>query len=700
MSSLVSDTKYLYLALNTSGDTYYGYTYADTGSYYLGQWVSASVSDNDGGSWTYYIYESEDYGYDTGYEGYSYGYYYYDQDSDGGYLSSTSYAGYGGIGSEYGYTANGEYWGNHGAYEADVPLTDSVYYFYALNSSGDSYYGYSYAYTGTYYVGQTIYASVTDNDGGSWSYYVYDSVDFGDNSLTEGISTGYDYYDYDGGGGYLSSTSYNSSGGIGSEWGYTSDGQYWGMKGAYEADGAKSDSIYYFYALNTNGDSYYGYSYADTGTYYEGQTIYASNYDNDGGSWSYYVYDSYDYSYDSTYDGYSYGYDYYDYDGGGGYLSSSSSSNDGGIGSEYGRTSDGQDWGYYGLYEADVVTDSIYYFYALNTSGDSYYGYTYADTGKYYEGQTVYAADDDNDGGNWSYHIYDVYDYGYETGYEYYSYGYDYYDQDGGGGYLSSTSYSNIGGLGSEYGTTSDGQDWGYYGSFEADGQNSDTLYYYVAYNTAGDSYYGYTYADTGTYSEGQYVYASTYDNDGGYWYYYVYDSYDYGYETGYEGYSYGYNYYDDDAGGGYVSSTSYYGYGGMGSEYGYTSDGQTWGYYGYHEADAQLLGSLNYFYAVNTNGDSYYGYSYDNAGTYYKGQTIYASVYDNDGSYWSYYVYETYDYVFESIYDGYSYGYNYYDQDGGGGYLSSTSYSNYWRDRLGIWLHVRRSGLGFLRLL
>ncbi len=66
---------------------------------------------------------------------------------------------------------------------------------------------------------------------------------------------------------------------------------------------------------------------------------------------------------------------------------------------------------------------------------------------------------------------------------------------------LISTDCPNYGGLGSEYGYTSSGEYWGYYGYYEADVKSSDTLYYFVAYNTNGDSYSGYTIADTGTYT-------------------------------------------------------------------------------------------------------------------------------------------------------------------------------------------------------
>ncbi len=186
----------------------------------------------------------------------------------------------------------------------------------------------------------------------------------------------------------------------------------------------------------------------------------------------------------------------------------------------------------------------------------------------------------DNDGGYWYYYVYDSYNLGYETtsqkattpstraiiittttpadrGFVVH-------------GILELRWHGQL-----TYGYVSGaGEYFGYYGYYEADHTDpSNSVYYYVAYNTNGDYYYGYTYEDTGTYSVGSYYNASVYDNDGGYWYYYVYDSYSLGYDTTYEGYdavNTSYYYYDNDTGYGSVSYASYSSYGGMGSSYGY----------------------------------------------------------------------------------------------------------------------------------
>lgn len=244
------DTKYYFLAVNSSGDYYYGYAYADTGTYYEGQYIASGYTfDEDGGYWYYYVYDSEDYQYQTGYEGQSYGYLYYDSQYGSAYSSLA--IGSSGIGSEFGFVyydssyAVYDAFGYYGYYEADyydvAPIGDSLYYFLAMNSSGDFYYGYAYADTGTYYEGQYVYPYyLTDEDGGGWYYYVYDSYDYGYNTGYQGQSYGYFYYDshY----GYAYSSFAAGSFGIGSEFGYAYyDSSYttydaFGYFGYYEAD--------------------------------------------------------------------------------------------------------------------------------------------------------------------------------------------------------------------------------------------------------------------------------------------------------------------------------------------------------------------------------------------------------------------------------------------------------------------------------
>lgn len=686
------DSVYYFAAYNTGGDVYYGYSIADTGTYSVGSYLYATVYDNDGGYWYYYVYAAYDLGVDTGNDGYSTALssaYYHDVDTGTGASAFQAYAGYGGIGSEYGViSASNEVFGYYGYYEADTGGTDSLYYFAAYNTSGDLYYGYSIEETGRYEVGELYYATVYDDHGGYWSYYVYAAVDYGVETGLAGYSwvdTSYGYYDYDTGYGLGSATGYVGYDGIGSEYGvFAASNDVFGYYGMYEADYRSPDALYYYTASNTNGDVYYGYTIAATGTYSVGDIIYASGSDNDGGSWSYQIYAAYDLGYETGLDGYSIAQKeayYYDNDTGVGASEFLSYAGYDGIGSEVGvLTASSEIFGYYGRYEADIpVSDTLYSYVANNTSGDYYYGQTIADTGTYATGDNIYASTTDNDGGTWSYVIYDASDYGYDTGNQGASWvdtAYTYYDADTGWGDASYISYVGYGGIGSELGVlTASGEIFGYSGQYEADIPVSDTLYYFTAYNTSGDYYYGQTIASTGTYAIGDDIYASATDNDGGSWYYHIYDATDYGYDTFEQGRSWvdsSYAYYDSDTGWGNATYTSHEGNGGIGSEYGFLDEsGEQFGNNGQYEADNPIDDSIYWFIAYNSDGDYYNGYCFADTGTYTIGSDYYASVTDNDGGTWHYHVYDSFDYGYDLGLEGYSYvdlTYPYHDIDTGYG--------------------------------
>ena len=160
-----------------------------------------------------------------------------------------------------------------------------------------------------------------------------------------------------------------------------------------------NDTLYYYWAHNSSGDYYYGYTIADTGRYSTSSDVWLGTYDNDGGYWLYDVYATANYGYNTGAEGYSAvnaNYTYY-YDAGSNTLNSTTTvSNYGGIGSEWGQLTSGSHeyFGYYGLYEADQPTgfDTLYYFWAHNSSGDWYYGYTIADTGTYSNKRRRYLA--------------------------------------------------------------------------------------------------------------------------------------------------------------------------------------------------------------------------------------------------------------------------------------------------------------------
>lgn len=491
----MDDSVYFFTAYNTLGDYYYGYAYADTGTYDVGQYLYSSTYDNDGGQWYYHIYAVYDFDYDTGFEGYSIpsaSYYYYDNDTGYGASDFTGFFGFEGIGSELGsLNSNGEQFGHYGYYEADndPAPADSLYYFIAVNSNGDYYYGYSYADTEYYQPGQYIFSTVLDNDGGYWYYYIYDTFEYGYDTGFQGtsyVNPYFSYYDNDAGAGAATYNSYTGHYGIGSEYGYlTSSGEYFGQFGYFEADtNSSSETIYYFLAVNTNGDYYYGFHYGEDESHYVGEYIFSSVYDNDGGFWYYYVYAEEDAGYNTGNQGRSFIntlLPYYDADTDTSIdVTYSSFTGYGGIGSEYGYLpSGGEYFGQFGYFEADNYvspSDSVYFYLALNSNGDYYYGYSYADTGTYQIGNMVEASSYDNDGGLWSYYIYLAYDFGYDTGLQYYSYvnsDIPYYDVDTGYGATDYHSFIGYGGPGSEYGYLDTSEEYfglvDGYGYFEAD---------------------------------------------------------------------------------------------------------------------------------------------------------------------------------------------------------------------------------------
>lgn len=152
-----------------------------------------------------------------------------------------------------------------GTYELSaVALTHKAYYWAEHSSSGDFYYGYFYDEL-PYTVG---YLSPTAAEGGGvWNYYVYNYYDGYDSTLT-GYNYVTDYYDYESG---TWSVPYYFEIGTYSGWDPTNpissameyaeiSGIYSYFDSYYEADGS---NLIYYWALNSNGDYYYGYFYDD-----------------------------------------------------------------------------------------------------------------------------------------------------------------------------------------------------------------------------------------------------------------------------------------------------------------------------------------------------------------------------------------------------------------------------------------------------
>ncbi len=326
-----------------NGDSYSGYGFTDTGTYYAGQLLGYGNSDyNNQTGYDGYYYISGVASSSNGTADFVYVNAYYDADSGYGnaYLASGSTTS--GLGSESGYAYNSSYSNNKSRfsnyYEADL-YTD-LYYFTYIYGNGDSYSGYGYTDTGTYYAGQLLgygnssYNSQTGTDG-----YYYISAVASSSSGTADFVYVNAYYDADSGYGNAYLASGNTTSGLGSESGYAHNSSYSNNKSRfsnyYEAD-LYTDLYYFTYAYG-NGDSYSGYGFADTGTYYAGQLLgYGdSGYNNETGYDGYYYISAVASSSSGTAD-FVYVNAYYDADSGYGnaYLASGSTSY--GLGSESG----------------------------------------------------------------------------------------------------------------------------------------------------------------------------------------------------------------------------------------------------------------------------------------------------------------------------------------------------------------------------
>lgn len=269
-------------------------------------------------------------------------------------------------------------------------MTDLFSYTYTYGN-GDSYSGYGHAGAGTYYTNQYI----GFNDG----YYYISSVASGYSS-TVGSVTVNSYYDYDTGYGYAGDVSGSGDYGLGSESGnaynheHSNTSSYFGG-GYYEAD--LGTDLYYFTYNYGNGDSYSGYGYADTGTYYTDQYIgYNDGYYNETGYDGYYYISSVFIGYGGTAGSVTVD-SYYDYDTGYGYAGDVSGSGDYGLGSESGNA---YNYSYsnidsvfgQGYYEADLYNSTVqqYSFTYYYGNGETYSGYFYDYDSAYYVGQFYY----------------------------------------------------------------------------------------------------------------------------------------------------------------------------------------------------------------------------------------------------------------------------------------------------------------------
>lgn len=605
--------------------------------------------------------------------------------------------GFFGLGSESGeaYNIYGEGTGDNTfnfSASADLIANDQEYIFTFYFANGDYYSGYGYASAGLYTVGQVIPISGPDQlDGGH--YEINFVSDLGYETSNDTYVSVISYFDAatdsDGVGlGGSGSASYvwgESHAGLGSEWGYAYNGNFDSTGDNYftninSADIAFNfsggDQIYEYTYHYGDGDYYVGRGIASPGTYFVGQVI--GGIPNETNHLGYYSIDRvYSLGYESNAQGSVSVHTYFDGatdgdglgSGGYGYANSVYGEGFNGLGSEVGYAYNIDDEltgdNYFtNASSADIYSTSgdqefgfTYYF----GDGDFYSGYGYTGSGTYQPGQVI--GQFWNDTNNWGYYVIDyAYDLGYESIVDGSVYIHTYYDGAtdadgmGGGGY--GTAFSAFGGgnagLGSEIGEAYNylydkSGDNAFSNTNSADLILGDQQYNYTYYYGNGDFYRGFGYAISGTYAKGQWLPGVSNDtNNPGY--YLIDDVQELGYNT-FENFVWITDYFDAAidldgigiAGNGYASHVTGEGDDGLGSESGeaFNSDYLPTGdnlISNSSSADIALgvdqVFTFTYYYG---DGDTYNGYGFANAGTYFAGQRL--EFYSNDTSHLGYYI-------------------------------------------------------------
>ncbi|MFN9630408.1 MAG: Calx-beta domain-containing protein [Cyanobacteriota bacterium] len=636
-----------------------------------------------------------------------------------GYASYVYGGGSNGLGSEHGTAfnvyyefTNDNYFANNNSADIYSTVGDQEYGFTYYYGNGDSYSGYGFSGYGIYQAGQAI--GNFFNDTYNWGYYIIDyTYDLGYESSDEGLVYIKNYYDAGtdldglGSGGYGTAVYVSGQGdaGLGSEMGtaynwmieWTGDNIFSNTNSADLILGDQQYNYTYYYG---DGDFYRGYGYAVSGTYSEGQWIQGVY--NDTNNLGYYLIDSVQELDYNTYEDAVFITEYYDASsdldgiGLGGYGHASYVSGEGysGLGSESGEAFNSD---YFSTGDnlisnsssADMSAerDQIFVFTYYYGDGDFYTGYGYADANTYAAGDVIgYFA---NDTSNLGYY---VIEYAYDPGYYSYSDGYividSYYDAstdvDGVGmgrnGYATYVYGSGYYGLGSEAGDAYDESHRWTGDNYFSNSSSADILFpgiqefgFTYQYGN-GDYYTGIGYAALGSYFAGQTIgfYANDTGNTGYYTINYVTEYTDAVQENGMIFLDV---YYDastdtDDIGKSQHGAAFFVGGGGssgLGSESGeaYNYDASFSGdnyFSNYSSADlvyvTDQLFEFTYYYG---DGDSYGGYGYADADTYFAGQRL--EFFANDTGYLGYYIIDSVaDLGFETANTGAVYLNRYYD--------------------------------------
>ncbi|XGV95377.1 MAG: pre-peptidase C-terminal domain-containing protein [Leptolyngbya sp. BL-A-14] len=335
----------------------------------------------------------------------------------------------------------------------------NLYYFTYYYGNGDSYQGYGYTTDTSYYSGRYIYDTAT-NETGNKGYYNISSLYSGYSSSYNNQVYVYSYYNSE------TSTSYtpysgSGSGGLGSEYGYVTNGDsntYYGGK-YYEADlGYQYYTFSYRYDNTGQGDYYAGYGYAEYGKYTSGQYLYDSVANETGYSGYYLITSLANYTTGTASLNSVYVSNYYNSETKTSYTPYSGSGS-GGLGSEYGYVTNGDSNTYYGgkYYEADLGYQYYIFKYSYGSGQDYYTGYGYADYGKYTASQYLNDSSANETGNYGFYQITSITNYASGKASQNKVYVSSYYNSENSTNY---TPYSGSGsnGLGSEYGYLTNAQ--------------------------------------------------------------------------------------------------------------------------------------------------------------------------------------------------------------------------------------------------
>ena len=283
---------YFVASESKTGDYYYGSVVDTNEQYVQGSGFTSSSTDQLGGKWSYYVYSTTPTTLPSSENGYVLAGSYYDADLGTTYAPYYSVSGTNFLGTDVNYiNVNGTFleYGGGGYVVPDVKID---YFIASESKTGDYYLGYVIDDQGKYSTGSGFTSSTTDNAGGQWTYYVYNTAATTPDmkpprtatSTTPGIGT------LDASTGYTPYYAVSGTNFLGTDVDYiTVNGsvlEYGG--GSYVVPDVKID--YFIASESATGDYYLGYVIDDQGKYSTVRGFTSTMTDQAGGKWTYYVY--------------------------------------------------------------------------------------------------------------------------------------------------------------------------------------------------------------------------------------------------------------------------------------------------------------------------------------------------------------------------------------------------------------------------